>query len=196
MSSVSCAESVVYEDVSVGSKSLCKICAVLGLTSIESGVLKKNCMAGLESSNLSLRVLTYEVLSEGYKLCTEELVESCANGLKGELLLIGYESLCKELCGCSCLLLCGKCFNSLLLLLVKAEALGENAVGLTHMRAKNNLCAIVEKVLNGRKCANDSLIRGDNAVLHRYVKVAANKDCFATYFNVFNCFLVVSCHFR
>ena len=113
---------------------------------------------------------------------------------KSKLLLVGYESLCKELCSCCCLFLNGKCFNSLLLLLVKTEALGENAVGLTHMRAKNNLCAIVEKVLNGRKCANDSLIRGDNAILHRYVKVAANKDCFAGYFNVFNCFLVISCH--
>ena len=194
MSSVSCTESIVYENVSVGSKLLCEISAVLLLARVKSGVLKKNCLAGLESGNLSLSIGADDILCEGNLLCAEELVDSLAYGLKGELLLISCGSLCKVLSLCCCLLSLGKLLNSLLLLLGKAEALGEDIVGLAHVRAKNNLCALVHKILNGGECLYDSLIRGDNSVLHRNVEVATNEHGFAGYVNVFNVFLVVGCH--
>jgi hypothetical protein len=63
------------------------------------------------------------------------------------------------------------------------------------VRAKNNLCTLAEKVLDSGESANDSLVRGDNAILHGNVKVATNEDGFAGYVDVFNVFLVISCHF-
>ena len=209
-------------------------CVLLENTRFDAGE-EKNSFACVHSSDLSLCIFANDIGSES-NLAAEVFVETVSNGLKAELGLV-LASLCKKFCSCSCLFFCresfhfllfllgkteafgknvvgfahvraknylcaltekifdgGKCFNSLLLLLGEAEALGEYAVGLTHVRAKNNLCAMLEKILDSGESANDSLIRCDNAVLHRYVKVAANKDCFAGYFYVFNCFLVVGCH--
>ena len=192
---MSCAESIVYENVCIGSKLLCKISTVLGLASIKTGVLKKNSLTCLKCSNLCLSVRADNVLCEGYSALTEKLVKSYTYGLKSKLLLIGYKSLCKIVCSCLCLLLCRKSLNSLLLLLSKTEALGKNCMRLAHVRAKNNLCALAEKILDSRKCANNSLVRGNNAILHRYVEIATNQHGFAGYVDIFNVFLVVSCHF-
>ena len=63
------------------------------------------------------------------------------------------------------------------------------------MRAKNNLCTLLEKVLDSGERAYDSLIGGDNALLHRNVEIATNEDGFTGYVDVFNVFLVISCHF-
>jgi hypothetical protein len=59
-------------------------------------------------------------------------------------------------------------------------------MGLAHVRAKNYLCALAEKILDSGKCLYDSLVGSDNAVLERYVEVAANKNSLACYVNVFN----------
>ena len=194
VSSVSCAECIVYEDVSVRSKLLSEICAVLLFSCIESGVLKKHSIAGLKSRNLSLCILTDDVLCKYYLLRAEKLVDSYRNGLKSELLLIAC-SLCKVLCLSSSLLSLGKLLNSLLLLLGETEALGKDVVGLTHVRAKNNLCALIHKILNSGERLYDSLVGGDNAILHRNVEVATNENGLAGYGYVLNVLLVVSCHF-
>jgi hypothetical protein len=59
------------------------------------------------------------------------------------------------------------------------------------MRTKNNLSSLVEKILNGGKCAYDSLVGGDNSILKRYVEVAANENSLAGNVNVFDRFFVV-----
>jgi hypothetical protein len=59
-------------------------------------------------------------------------------------------------------------------------------VGLAHVRAKNYLSALVKKVLDSRKRANDSLVRSNNAVLKRHVEVAAYKNSLAGNVDVFN----------
>ena len=193
--SVSRTECVIYKYICIRSELLSKISTVLSLSCIKSGVLKKNCIAGLKSRNLSLSILADNVLGKGNLLCTEKLVKSYCNGLKSKLLLIVLKSLLKIL-ACSCLLLLsGKSLNCLLLLLSKSKALGKDAVGLTHMRAKNNLRSAVKKVLNSGECSYYSLVGGDNSVLHRNVEVATNEHCLTGYLDILNSLLVISCHF-
>jgi hypothetical protein len=62
------------------------------------------------------------------------------------------------------------------------------------VRAKNYLAALLEKVLDRRKCLYDSLVGGDNTVLKGYVKVATDKNSLAGYVDILNGSLVVS-HF-
>ena len=190
--SVSRTESVVYVNVCVCRKLLSEVCAVLCLSCVEACVLKENCLAALESRNLCLCILAYDVLCEGNNVA-EKLVKSYCNGLECKCLLI-VESLLEILCLCGCLLLCGKSLYLLLFLLGKSEALCKDAVGLAHVRAKNYLCALVEKILDCGKCANDSLIAGDNSVLERNVEVATYKNSLAGNVDVLNGFLVVG-HF-
>ena len=182
---------VTFAEDIIGADAKAKVAA------LEAGkaVLEKNCLAGLKSRNLSLCIRTDDVLCEGYSTLAEKLVKSCAYRLKSKLFLICNESLCKVLCSCCCLLLLGKSVNSLLLLLGKTKALGKDCVRLTHVRAKNNLCALLEKILDGRKRTDNSLIRGDNTINHRNVEVATNKHGLAGYVDVFNVFLIISCHF-
>ena len=63
-------------------------------------------------------------------------------------------------------------------------------MGLAHVGAKYNLCALFHKILNGGKGADDTVFVGDNAVLHGYVEVTSNKDFFAFNVYVFYGFLV------
>ena len=58
------------------------------------------------------------------------------------------------------------------------------------MRAKNDLCALVKQILNGRNSGDDTLIAGNDAVFERYVEIAADKNALAGYIYVFYGFFV------
>jgi hypothetical protein len=137
-----------------------------------------------------LGIVTDDVGSEG-NLTVEVLVQTSSNGSECELLDIVLLCLFEQFSLCSCLFFCGKCFNLCLFLLVKTEAFGEDCVRLAHVRAEDNLCAVVKQVLDGGECLNNSLVRGDDTVLQRNVKVAADKHFLAGYFDVFDSLLVV-----
>ncbi len=49
-------------------------------------------------------------------------------------------------------------------------------LGLAEVRAKNDLTAVSDKLLDCRKSGNDSVIVSDNAVLERNVKIYADKN--------------------
>lgn len=74
-------------------------------------------------------------------------------------------------------------------LFVKTETFGENVVRFAHVGAKDNFCAVVYEILDGGKCAVDTVFVGDNAVNHRNVEVATNQTLFAL--DVY----VADCHF-
>ena len=190
MSTVSRTECVVYVNLCIGCKLLCKFCVVLFLSCIKTDVFEKNCLALFKSCDLCFCIGTDYILGKGY-LAAEQFVKSVCNGFKGELFLI-VKSLFKKLRSCLCLLFSGELCNLFLFLFGKTEVLGKNVVGLTHMRAKYNLCALGEKILNGRKSLHYSLVTRDNAVFERNVKVASYKYLLACNVNVFDCFLVVS----
>ena len=70
-------------------------------------------------------------------------------------------------------------------------------MGLAHVRGKDNLSALFHEVLDGGESTNDSLIGGDNAILHRNVEIAANKHFLTGLdFDIFNRFLIVSHSFE
>ena len=59
-----------------------------------------------------------------------------------------------------------------------------------HMGAEDDLSALAKQVLNGRDSGDDTLIAGDNAVLKRYVEIAADKHALTGYIYVFYGFFV------
>ena len=63
------------------------------------------------------------------------------------------------------------------------------------MRAKDNLCALCDKIFNCRKSGNNSFIVCDFAVLKRNIEIAANKNLFACHIDIFDCFFVQSIHY-
>ena len=54
------------------------------------------------------------------------------------------------------------------------------------MRTQNNFCALVHKILDSGKRALNTVFVGDNAVLHRYVKVHSYKALLALDVYVFD----------
>ena len=62
------------------------------------------------------------------------------------------------------------------------------------VRAKDNLCAVFNQILNGGQRSNDSFIARNYAVLHFDVEVAANKDALALDVEIFHCHLVKCTH--
>ena len=65
-------------------------------------------------------------------------------------------------------------------------------MGLAHVRAKHNLCALFHQIFDGGKCADDTVFVGNHAVFHRYVEITSDENFFAFYFYVFYRFLVHS----
>ena len=61
---------------------------------------------------------------------------------------------------------------------------------LAQVRAKDNLCAVIQKLVDGRKSCNDTGLVGDNAVLERNVEIAANQYSLACCIKIVNGFLV------
>ena len=59
-------------------------------------------------------------------------------------------------------------------------------LGLAEVRAKNNLCALGKKVLNGRKRGNYTVFVGNYAFLKGNVEVATNKNTLAGNLKIFN----------
>ena len=76
---VSCAEGVVYEDLSHRSEFFCKFGVVLLLAGIKTGVLKQQSFAGLEVGSHFACLGTDGIGGERYFL-TEQLGKSCRNG--------------------------------------------------------------------------------------------------------------------
>ena len=79
-----------------------------------------------------------------------------------------------------------------MLFLVELKVRCENSVGFAHVGGKDNLCALIHEVLDGGESTNDSLIGGDNAILHGNVEIAANENFLASFdFDIFNRLFVV-----
>ena len=100
---------------------------------------------------------------------------------------------------CRCLCLCVGTDNVACKLNVLAEQLGKSlcygskrilhvefALGSAHVGAEDNCGFMVEQVFYSGKRADDSLIVRYNAVLHRYVEIASDKNLLACNINVFN----------
>jgi len=58
------------------------------------------------------------------------------------------------------------------------------------VRAKDQFCAVVNQIFDGRERSIDAVFIGDNTVFERNVEVAASKNAFAVYFDIFNGFFV------
>ena len=69
------------------------------------------------------------------------------------------------------------------------------ALGLTHVRAKDNLCTLVHQILDGGESFDNSLVGSDLTVLERYVEVATNENSLAGNLYILNVLLVVG-HFH
>ena len=59
------------------------------------------------------------------------------------------------------------------------------------MGAEDDPRAVIHQVLDGRKRLDDSLIVGDNAVLHRYVEIASYEHALAAALDILNSLLVI-----
>ena len=64
----------------------------------------------------------------------------------------------------------------------------------SEMGAENYLCAVFLEVFDGGKGGNDSFVVGDNAFFKRYVEIAADKNFFAGYVDVFDGHFVCGVH--
>ena len=62
----------------------------------------------------------------------------------------------------------------------------ENVVGFAHVGAKYNFRALFHQIFDGGQSADDTVFVGDNAVLHRNVKIASNKALFAFNYDIFD----------
>ena len=62
--------------------------------------------------------------------------------------------------------------------------------------AEDDLCLMVDQVLDGWQSSHDALVVGNHAVLERNVKVAAHQHTFAGYINIFDCLFVQRIHHR
>ena len=80
MSSVSRTECVVYVNVAESSEFLREGRIILCFSCVKTYVLKKNCFAVLESGNLCLCVISYNVACES-NFSVKQFVESVGNGL-------------------------------------------------------------------------------------------------------------------
>ena len=62
----------------------------------------------------------------------------------------------------------------------------------TEVRAENNSCTLIHKILDCGKSCNDSLVIGDvEVIVLLYIEVATDKNTLALRVDVFNCLLVV-----
>ena len=56
------------------------------------------------------------------------------------------------------------------------------------MGAEDDLCLMASQILDGWQRSNDALVVGDDAVLERYIEIAAYQNAFAGYLNIFDGF--------
>ena len=147
-------------------------------------------LALLQGCDLGLCIRADDVFGEG-DLAAEQLVEAVGDRLQRELHGVVFLCLLQQLCLCGGLLGLGQRLDLLLFLLVKTEALGEDGVRLAHVGAENDLCAVVQQILDGRQSRHDALVARDLAVLQRDIEVAADENFLALDFNIFNGLLVV-----
>ena len=68
----------------------------------------------------------------------------------------------------------------------KALTLVGAVLNLAEMRAKDNLCAVVKKLVDRRKSRNNTGLVGDDTVLERNIEIAANKDSLALRVEIVN----------
>ncbi|CDD69036.1 putative phosphoglycerate kinase [Firmicutes bacterium CAG:475] len=188
VSAVCGAECVVDVDVAEISEFSAKLFAVFLFACVETSVFQKHDFAVFEGCNFLVCVLTHKVCCKR-NFAGEMLCKFVGNGLQSEFLGIVFESFCDVFRLCSGLFAFGKSLNRLLFFFVKTETFGENVVRFAHVGAKDNFCAVVYEILDGGKCAVDTVFVGDNAVNHRNVEVATNQTLFAL--DVY----VADCHF-
>ena len=188
---VRCAESVVDIDVAIGSELTAELFASALLLRIETQILEQHALSALACGDLRLRVLADDVLCERH-FAAEQLVEPVRNRLEREFDGIVLERLGDvRLCRGGSLVL-GKSLDRLLFLLGQTDLCAENAVRLAHMRAKDDLCAVLHQIFDRRQRADDASIVGDYAVLHRDVEVHSDEAALAVDVYVSDCHLVHS----
>ena len=138
-------------------------------------------------------VVADDVGGKGH-LAVQQLVEPIRHGLQGELLGVVRQRLGDIFRLGSCLLRLGQSGHSRLFLLIQAEALGEDGVGLTHVGAENDLGTMLQQILNGGQRTDDTLIAGDLAVLHGNVEIAAHQYTLARYVQILDGLFVQVTH--
>ena len=172
------AECVVHIDVAEGSELLAELEVLLLLLPVEAEVFQEHAFALLAGGNFCLCVGADDVVREG-DFAVQKLVEALCDGLERELFQIVLLRLFDDgLLGCG-LLLCGESLHLCLVLLVELDFIREDGVRLAHVRAEDDLGAMLHQIFDGGKCADDAVLVGDRAVLHGDVKVAADEDALA-----------------
>ena len=182
-------ESVVYINVAKGREFLGERRIVLGFTCVETDIFEKNGFAVFKSGDLSLCVFTNDILSKS-DLAVEKLIQAIGNRLQGEFDRIVLFCFFEKFCFCGSLFCFRKSFYLFLFFLIETEAFGKDGMRFAHMGAEDDLSALAKQVLNGRDSGDDTLIAGDNAVLKRYVEIAADKHALTGYIYVFYGFFV------
>ena len=152
---------------------------------IETKVFEENAFALFKRGDFSLRVVADDIGRER-NLAVQEFVKSFRYGRESELFKVALESLGDIFRFRSRSFVFGKSLDRFLFFFVKPEAFGEYVVGFAHMRAKNNLSAVLHKISDRGKRAVDTVFVGYHAVFHRNVEIASDKTSFAFYVNVFN----------
>ena len=155
---------------------------------MEANVFEEQNLAVLQSGCLRLCIGADNVLCEGnVDALLYEVVSNDLEGELGDVILRLLESLCLG----SCLLFLGKCFDLLLFLLVELQLSVENVVGSAHVGAEDNLCAVVNEILDGLHRADDTLVVGDHAISNGNVEIAAAENSLACNRDIFYGFLVI-----
>ncbi len=188
------AKRVIYINIRHRGQLLGEVRLVLGLLSVEADVLDNHHIAVIESGSLGLGVGADNVLGHD-DLFAQQLAQLGSHGSQGELLHIALGSLQSLGSGLGLLSL-GHGVNLLLFLLVQLHGVVKDIVGPAHMRAEDDLCAVVSKILHGGQGAHNALGVSDGAVLHGDIKVTADQDALTGYVNVFNGLLVEIVHFQ
>ena len=73
---------------------------------------------------------------------------------------------------------------------LQGELLLRAVLRLAEVRAEDNLCAVLDQLVDGRESCGDTVVVGDLAVLHRYVEVNADEHLLALFIQVFYILLV------
>ena len=183
------AESIIDENLGKCRQLPGELRIVLLLGSGEAGIFQQDDITGLHCGDLCLRIRADRIGCE-HDATAQQLIELIGNDGERQLLSV-LGSLLKRGGAGSLLLLGGQSLDLGNFLLVQLEFLVQHVVGFAHVGAENDHGAVCLEVPDGRQSLHDTLVGGDDTVLHRHVEVTANQYLFAGYVDVFDGFLVV-----
>ena len=188
---VSRSESVVYVDIAEARELFAEFLVSSLFAGVEAKVLEKYALAVFQRRDFRLSVFSDDIRRKR-DLTAEKFVQSLRNGSKREFLQIARFRLVEISLLCGCSLFFGQSFHRFFLFFIETESFRENIVRLTHVRAKNNLCAVIHQIFDRRQCAADTVFVRDDAVLHGHVEVASDEASLAGYVHVSDCLLIHS----